>query len=380
MRRRGFTLIELLVVMVIIALLIGLLLPALARAKEEARKTQCRSNLRQIGLAIEMYCNDNGGRTPEFGGGLIFLGNDYPWYERNWALKWSAAWPLQNFGFFHRNSGCTVDNLTVGSPQPWQNSNARPSRPILLGLVWAGGYLTSKGAQILYCPSDHSGDVAKDKEYSKVLKYDANEPFFTSKGTVTRGDDDGLGNPIEWTADWTNGCGLGLAAPLDPGVCWVMTNYSARFFSRETGSTQRTDEWQNVLGHWAVKKDDVGKKGIYADNVELWGPIFYVNGICRGGTPKPDDSPDWLRYMVTNHDHSWNVLFADGSVKTYGDGSNAVFRLIRKVNNLWYSNIGYDSSWCNMSWVMGDGAPADCGGGTIEAPFTSYFDKIYQPD
>ncbi|MFH0964080.1 MAG: DUF1559 domain-containing protein [Planctomycetota bacterium] len=62
--KRGFTLIELLVVMVIIALLVGLLLPALGRAREEARKTQCRSNLRQIGLAMQMYCNDNKGYTP----------------------------------------------------------------------------------------------------------------------------------------------------------------------------------------------------------------------------------------------------------------------------------------------------------------------------
>ncbi len=64
LRRSGFTLIELLVVIAIIAILAAILMPVFARARESARATMCRSNLKQIGMGVLMYMQDYDEMTP----------------------------------------------------------------------------------------------------------------------------------------------------------------------------------------------------------------------------------------------------------------------------------------------------------------------------
>jgi len=74
----AFTLIELLVVIGIIALLAALLLPALARAKEQGKASACLSNLRQMGVSLQLYVQDNANKLPFMEDKSLTTTNPYP--------------------------------------------------------------------------------------------------------------------------------------------------------------------------------------------------------------------------------------------------------------------------------------------------------------
>lgn len=83
-RLRGFTLVELLVAVAVLTILMGLLLPSVAGIRERSRQTLCQLQLKQIGLAFQLYTMDSAGFYP-------CTGDPYLWMGRRWR------WPLQRY-------------------------------------------------------------------------------------------------------------------------------------------------------------------------------------------------------------------------------------------------------------------------------------------
>ncbi|MDQ3330847.1 MAG: DUF1559 domain-containing protein [Planctomycetota bacterium] len=141
LRRRGFTLIELLVVIAIIAVLIALLLPAVQQAREAARRTQCKNNLKQLSLAMHNY-HDTYTRFPAMGTRLFMANSRTRYYS--WVI---SVLPMIEQGNLY--NGIQAQAATsAGLPDPWNTNENDGTYGAFIRQYW------EKDLATLICPSD----------------------------------------------------------------------------------------------------------------------------------------------------------------------------------------------------------------------------------
>ncbi|HVV99606.1 MAG TPA: DUF1559 domain-containing protein [Planctomycetaceae bacterium] len=154
-RRRGFTLIELLVVIAIIAVLIALLLPAVQQAREAARRSQCKNNLKQLGLALHNYHETHSVFPPSFSqwswknnpsSGNIDQRPTFKWFV--YILPFVDQAPLYNNLNFSVSSRVAPNAQYAGNLIPIYNCPSDPlgDKVLTSGTLYASDFMNSVAA------------------------------------------------------------------------------------------------------------------------------------------------------------------------------------------------------------------------------------------
>lgn len=291
-RPTGFTLIELLVVIAIIALLIGLLLPAVQQAREAARRSQCKNNLKQLGLSLHNY-HDTHGRLP----GTYWTG---------WGGPEKGSYLVQLLPY--------IDQAPLYSKIDFQ-LNVDAQAPVGLGLI------RSQIVPLFICPSDSSPNFPAGSDRAK-------SNYAMSMGSMLMPSFTGCfsypGN-VFGTGNVGGGHGNGMDGSKSSGVVSKQC-YSSQFKEITDGLTNTI-----LMGEIRPNCGDHTTMGWLHYN-SLWvataGPInFPVNcyGEAPVGTPNACNSPNsWNTSQAFKSRHSGGGHFCmgDGSVKFISQNIN----------------------------------------------------------
>jgi prepilin-type N-terminal cleavage/methylation domain-containing protein/prepilin-type processing-associated H-X9-DG protein len=277
--RRGFTLIELLVVIAIIAILVALLLPAVQQAREAARRSSCKNNLKQLGLAMHNYHDTHSVFPP---GQMSNIGQDFPALSTHQTGR--SCWFHQILPFLEQGSLYdTISPYMSGAVNVTNGAIGYPNRETLIPTLMCpsdpnrGKTISGQGFQGNYVVCASSARFGLQNTFA-----DTNGIFFV-RSSITMGDIvDGTSNTF------LAGEVLQSSTSSDHHARYYNTWMGEAFFSGEFGpNTAATDHI------WACTADDVIKCGAQPNATAIQA----------------------VQYLRSRHAGGAQTALADGSVK-----------------------------------------------------------------
>jgi len=311
--RRGFTLIELLVVIAIIAILIALLLPAVQQAREAARRTQCRNNLKQIGLALHNY-HEQFSMFPVY----VVRKGQCPLGSKGWHQSSGFSWRVLILPFIDQSAMYNNINFSLHI-QSVCNGGVTPNGMNLARRTVVPGYV---------CPSDpqdaHTSASRTGTNYAGVISIDQNSTSNANQADRTFFRTGAGSRPIPVSVrDITDGTSNTIAV-AEVYRAGNTTNPAAIFHYRGGNGTSfpaysvvpRCPDWPT----WG----SCGVNGTHTPN--------FKQNVDASGTPIDGDI-DWIDWTGDNdggahfgnlparsgHVGGVQVLMGDGSVRLIDD-------------------------------------------------------------